>query len=351
MDDAAQTRKAQIRSKLKLRHLAAKSSFVKKHPHAKSFFDESGIDLGKIRQHSTKLLTAGAISGALLLPGAVPTDRQQLNHNDTRPVFNVSKSSFTLPPPPPATIHLESQNDSGKLSIPRPVADVLLKSGSISSLTPRQYLVTQLAQVLPQITNRYSPHILPDEEKVAAQIVSRATGIPAKGSLEGEHLNITYGYIGIEQHLARYPGDTIANHDLQKEGMAPGLGGFGYFNTASVLTQDAAVREKYYVVAQLMYLPDWGKRTRYLANWYKWRKMIVVNPENGNAVVGDLGDAGPAAWTGKQFGGSPEVMDALGGSRYTKGRVLFFFVDDPENKIPLGPVKYDEISSNIIQQI
>lgn len=41
--------------------------------------------------------------------------------------------------------------------------------------------------------------------------------------------------------------------------------------------------------------------------------------------------------------GSPEVMNYLGGSRYKKGPVLVFFVDDPENKVPLGPVEYNKI--------
>jgi len=41
---------------------------------------------------------------------------------------------------------------------------------------------------------------------------------------------------------------------------------------------------------------------------------------NGNAVVADIADSGPAAFTGKQFGGSPAVMNYLGGSRYKKGR-------------------------------
>ena len=71
---------------------------------------------------------------------------------------------------------------------------------------------------------------------------------------------------------------------------------------------------------------------------------MVINTKNGNAVVASIADAGPAAFTGKHFGGSPEVMEYLGGSRYKKGAVLLFFVDDPENKISLGPVKYNEIS-------
>ena len=67
--------------------------------------------------------------------------------------------------------------------------------------------------------------------------------------------------------------------------------------------------------------------------------MIVVNPENGTACVGVVGDTGSAKWTGKQFGGSPELMKALDlhlGPR--KGKVVLLFVDDPDNNVPLGPI-------------
>jgi hypothetical protein len=37
-------------------------------------------------------------------------------------------------------------------------------------------------------------------------------------------------------------------------------------------------------------------------------------------------------------------MHYLGGSRYKKGPVILFFVDDPENKVPLGPVEYSKIN-------
>ncbi|MBI2007232.1 MAG: hypothetical protein HYS83_00800, partial [Candidatus Blackburnbacteria bacterium] len=65
MDKAAQNL-ANFREKLKLRHLETKSAFEKKHPHVKIFFDSKGLDLGKIRRHSAKLLASGAIGGALL---------------------------------------------------------------------------------------------------------------------------------------------------------------------------------------------------------------------------------------------------------------------------------------------
>ncbi len=67
--------------------------------------------------------------------------------------------------------------------------------------------------------------------------------------------------------------------------------------------------------------------------------MLVVNPDNGKAIIADIGDAGPAEWTGKSLGGSPEVMkhlERVDGA--DKGPVVYFFIDDPKDNIPLGPV-------------
>lgn len=334
----------QIRSKLKLRHLQARSKLSKKHPHAQSFLEEAGIDLGQIRQHSSKLLTAGAIGGALLIPGTVQTYEIK-----PEPLIKEPQSSESAAVAP-GTLEFESENT--KIALPTPVAQALERGGQIESKGSREYLIANFQKGLPQIVNKFNPPFLTrDDEKVVEKMITNATHVSTKATLEGEHLNTAYGYIGAEQHLKRFPGDTISQHSSQVEGMAPGLGGFGYFTENGVLTPDAIEREKYYVVGQLMYLPDWKARVRYLAKWYKWRKMIVVNADNGNAVVAVMGDAGPAAWTGKHFGGSPEVMQELGGSKYKKGRVIMMFVDDPNNEIPLGPVNYNELPDKIVQAI
>jgi len=68
--------------------------------------------------------------------------------------------------------------------------------------------------------------------------------------------------------------------------------------------------------------------------------MLVINPQNGKAIVADIADAGPSPWTGKQLGGSPEVMNLLGEILMDhKWRSFYiFFIDDPNDTIPLGPV-------------
>ena len=71
--------------------------------------------------------------------------------------------------------------------------------------------------------------------------------------------------------------------------------------------------------------------------------MVLVNPNNGKAIVVDVGDAGPAEFTGKHLGGSPEVMrylERVDGAQ--KGPVLYYFIDDPGDKIPLGPLEYNQ---------
>jgi hypothetical protein len=232
-----------------------------------------------------------------------------------------------------------------------PVAARLLPSPTLNkivdvSISSQDILVNDIKSILPQKTKPLSI----EQEKKLSTIFKDVMGINAVGTLEGEHLNTTYGLIGAEQHLRRYPGDNMSEHTVTSpydEGMAPGLGAWGYFAPSKEkLTPDLVQDEKWYAVVQTLYLPDWNKRLAYLRDWYKYRKVLIVNTLNGNAVVADVADSGPAAWTGKTFGGSPEVMESLGGPKYKVGPVVLFFVDDPHNKVPLGPVGYNVTTEN-----
>jgi len=286
-----------IRNKLKLKSLEARRSLFEKYPHVEKFFAEKGLDLGKIREHSAKILTTGALAGTLLFA-------------------------------PPTLM----KNVPALVSVVKNLSDF---EGTQPGVPQQEALLTSLQQILPQKVGPMDR----TQEKTLEQVFNQVIGVNTKATLEGEHLNTTYGYIGAEQHLARYPGDNMSVHPKipqLDEGMAPGLGGWGYVPVD---------KEKWYAVVQTLYLPDWAKRQPYISNWYKFRKVLIVNTMNGNAVVADIADAGPAAWTGKQFGGSPEVMNYLGGPRYKKGPVILFFVDDPNNKVPLGPVEYNKVEA------
>lgn len=188
------------------------------------------------------------------------------------------------------------------------------------------------------------------EETNVAGLLSDRLGVKVAPAIGDKRLNTTYGLIGGEQHLYRYPGDSVELHakDAQEwamygpAGVAPGLGAWGYFapsKAAFETDRNAEQNEKWYIAVQTFLSPGFSERVAEYRDFYKYRKMVVVNPKTGQAVVVDIADAGPAAWTGKHLGGSPEVMDALGlASGPRKGAVLYFFIEDGQN-IPLGPIK------------
>ncbi|MBI4039252.1 hypothetical protein HY388_00290 [Candidatus Daviesbacteria bacterium] len=187
------------------------------------------------------------------------------------------------------------------------------------------------------------------QEKELAGLIRQLLGFSITGQLEGKRLNVNYGNIGAEQHLARYPGDNMTVHfdndsarqEFTDSGMAPGRGAWGWWaNSQSELTPGAIEQEKWYVAVQTFLSPGWDTNYREFYDWFRYRKVLVINPVTNRAVVAVVGDAGPATWTGKKFGGSPEVMAALRSQDGSaKGPVLIYFLDDHDDKIPLGPVR------------
>lgn len=277
--------------------LEKRSEAIKKklgnYPKAKKWFKLNLLHHSKLRQKSTQILAGAGLVGAIL----------------TTPVHGIN---------------------------PVKSPDNVI---SKELYTHKQQTILALQDLLPHRPAKISE----DGAPVIENLISQATGINVKAYYQGQSLNHTVGYTGFEQHLRRYPGDTLDQHDdLQDAGVAPGLGAWGYFaKDASKFTTTDYLREKYYCVVQTLYLPNWNQDFAYLRDWYQYRKVMMLNPENGQAVICDIADAGPADWTGKQFGASPETMKELGldkGPR--KGFVVLLFVDDPDNKVPLGPVNY-----------
>ena len=214
----------------------------------------------------------------------------------------------------------------------------------VKNVDRKVFLIADLDKILPSSVVPLSS----DEERNIIDILSRTFGFKVTAELSGKRLNRNYGLIGAEQHLARYPGDSIESHfDTSEQarkfysfGMAPGLGAWGYFAFSRGQLSDLdKQREKYYIAVQTFLSEDFNKRFIEYRDFFKYRKMLVVNPNNGKALVADIADSGPGKFTGKHLGGSPEVMDYLerhDGSE--RGPVLYFFIDDKDDKIPLGPI-------------
>lgn len=283
-----------LRSKWTKRHAKAKQSLWSKH--------KESLDKVIKNLPGKQTIAAGSLSSLLLLA-------------------------------PPALGALPASTSSAVVSQKQEFMDV----------TPHTFFLADLQRLVPPQVGPLSP----GQEQAITDMLSKYTGLRVSAQLEGKRLNTTYGIIGAEQHLTRYPGDTMATHFSTSQetaytgsGMAPGRGAWGYFAPSQqALTQQDIEREKYYIAVQTFLAPGFMQNVREYYTFFKYRKMLVVNPENGKALIADIADAGPAVWTGKQLGGSPEVMSYL--DRHdgaARGPVLYFFIDDPTDSVPLGPI-------------
>lgn len=270
------------------------------HESAARWLAQKSLPLARL-ENSKKLLTSASLFGTLLLSGG-------------------GYQPKTLPPQT-----LEEQLEAG-----------VVAGDKLQSVLGERVSEVVSGESIGQLDSQTQAKI--------SDIISKLLGIEANFNLDGIQLNHAYGWVGYEQHLQRFPGDTLSEHDEEQvAGIASGRGAWGYFaDSRSQLTKRDVMREKYYVAVQTFYMPEWNTKTKELYDWFKYRKVVVINPDNGKVVVGVVGDAGPAQWTGKQFGGSPELMKELNlhlGPR--KGKVLLLFLDDREDKVPLGPLDYN----------
>jgi hypothetical protein len=208
------------------------------------------------------------------------------------------------------------------------------------------FFISDVSHILPDVVRPLTPF----EEKNIVDMIMQTYGVPIAAELQGIRLDRNYGYIGQEQLLPRYPGDTVEDHFDSPEdariyapyGMTPGKGAWGYFAySRNSLTVDDILREKYYIAVPTFLATGYMDHVKEFNAFFKYRKVLVVNPQNGKAIVADIADAGPSPWTGKHLGGSPAVMkylERVDGAQ--KGPVLYFFVDDKSTfPTPLGPVR------------
>lgn len=233
---------------------------------------------------------------------------------------------------------------SGNIILPNNVAN--LDADQVNSELDMGPVVAE--ELKPLMPSTVRP--LEKEEDInVSYLLSKDYGVKVSSKLDGISLDRSYGLIGGEQHLYRYPGDGLFLHATQARdwamfggaGIAPHLGAWGYFAPSKHdFTALDEQRERYYIAVPTFLTAGYAENTAEYRDFFKYRKMLVVNPDNGKAVIADIGDSGPSPWTGKNLGGSPEVMDALGlGSGPRKGDVLYFFVDDSNQNVDLGPIK------------
>jgi len=99
-------------------------------------------------------------------------------------------------------------------------------SAQVATVDKKVFLIYDLRKVLPSDVRALTPY----EENDVLDVLRRNFNFSIQAELEGKRLNTTYGIIGEEQHLARFPGDNMFTHFNNPDeakciglGMAPGL--------------------------------------------------------------------------------------------------------------------------------
>ncbi len=183
-------------------------------------------------------------------------------------------------------------------------------------------------------------HLDKMQELYLEQQLTDLLRFPVTAELAEHRLNHSVGVLAAQPHLKRSPTDVLAAHSKYFEaGLGAYRSAFGWFTDNGELTTKGIEREAYSFTLPLHYLPTWNKHSQELTTWYKYRKMIVINPAEEKAVVGAVCDIGPSQWMQYQFGGSPEVVrEGKIWSQKSLGHVFLFFVDDPDDTISLGAI-------------
>ncbi len=148
-------------------------------------------------------------------------------------------------------------------------------------------------------------------------------------------------------HLKRSPHDQLSDHQVILEaGLKKKRSFYGWFDT-NHLTAEEILAEKYYLSLPINLTTTWLKQPRATAEWFKYKKLIVINPVRELAVVAVMADIGPYNSIRAQFGGSPEVIHAAEvWHPNNKGRVAVFFVEDSQHEIPLGIINLKTLVLN-----
>lgn len=184
-------------------------------------------------------------------------------------------------------------------------------------------------------------HIAAESQLYLEQQLSDLLGMSVMGSLDDHELPFHTGTIESEAHRRRFPSDELPAHrQFPEAGLRNTRSFFGWFITDNALSDLAEQRERYTLSLPLAYLPQWSTAADALKAWYKYRKVIVINPFDARAVVACIGDVTFSQALRYQFGGSPELIrEGMFWSPACQGRACVLFIDESFREVPLGPLQ------------
>lgn len=172
----------------------------------------------------------------------------------------------------------------------------------------------------------------PETSLYLEQQISELTGIEITAELDGYQLPYQMGIIKSLPHIKRHPTDSLEAHThVLEAGFSIKRNSYGW---------SYETPEEYSLSLPLHTFPILPDQRLSAKKWYKFRKMLVINPIERKAVIAAVTDTQFSPVQKYQFGGSPELIrDLHAWSPNTLGHVLIFFLAKT-NTYPYGPVAF-----------
>ncbi|NCN82842.1 MAG: hypothetical protein GW947_02635 [Candidatus Pacebacteria bacterium] len=173
--------------------------------------------------------------------------------------------------------------------------------------------------------------IMPEKELLyLEQQVSDLLGFEISSSLDGQRLTHSFGKMQALDEFTLQPTQFETVASVRGAAIKRGRPSLGWDK------QFLDKNEKQYLLANhLVLLEDWHQKYAHYKNWYKWRKLLLINPFNRIAVVVELASYTLPNPMQFQFGGSPDLIRASQAwSPEAQGLVCVFFIPDAVNSKP-----------------
>ena len=168
--------------------------------------------------------------------------------------------------------------------------------------------------------------IMPEKELLyLEQQVSGLLGFEITSSLDGQRLTHSFGKIQALNAFSLQP-HAQSETTVSVRGATVRLGRptLGWDKSP-----DAIGTKQFLLANHLLLLEDWHHKYAHYKKWYKWRKLLLINPFNRIAVVVELASYALPNPMQFQFGGSPDLIRASQAwSPEAQGLVCVFFIPD-----------------------
>jgi len=168
--------------------------------------------------------------------------------------------------------------------------------------------------------------VLPEKEALyLEQQVSDLLGFEISSSFEEQKLTHSFGKMQALDEFSLQPHtqseDSYNVHGARLKHGRPTLGWPKQTETTE--------QNHLYLANHLVFLEDWHHKYAHYKNWYKWRKLLLINPFNRVFIVVELASYTLPNPMQYQFGGSPDLIrTSQAWSPEAQGLVCVFFIPD-----------------------